>query len=817
MFKSSCQVTFYNNKATQYGAAIASVNNSCIMLTGNAKVTFISDFIHPGVPLYSYFNSNISFGENSITTFSIKFKPTSLTAIPHSSPFYHGKRSYASFKEKRDGAIYSDNHISFEGNSTTTFNFNTDTNVYLNFPNSRITVYYDSIGKAAVFCLGRVYFRGSSTSTFNDITTNDFPKYTLLFGHTIIFDDNSTVNFNKQSNKGDFIASFKIIEKGHSVVAFNYLVLSWCTLNICNRINASMLVGSASIKINFDGKVHCTNSSAYVCQSNKCHCENLKDIIQAGAHNNLLDISNKVVSLFSFNVLGSSLIGHNSIVYCNQSGGLRVKANDVIIEGITWIGYGWVKDATVTKDQILNAKGVLLIFNHSNITIQICSFQFSSGQVINLNNGSRDIRINECKFVNNNIYKGHGVAILSQSSFTISNCYFSSNKGGKSVIYIEQYNSKVIEQRIFLINSSFYNNRGASIYLNHHCRLQINGDVLFDSNVANNGAGIYINNQSSVIFGENSDVKFINNLVVHSGAAIFVNNQSSVLFDNNSMGVFINNKATNGIIYAEVSSNITFKAICNVTFSNNSVTQYGASIYSIDNSHITFKNNSTVTFIGNAANNGGAVALYNSSTATIKEHSNLTFSNNTSKNSGGALYFTNHCHFHFTDNSITLFVGNSAKDYGGAIQSAFNSRVRFKKNSKILFEDNRATFGETLHARGNSLVTINSDVTINGNTAMWNYGGYLTNTIDDIHIDANGIVRCNDYKEYYICRYAKCFCKNLADTPSNAAVIITGNVTISSVITLTGIVNISIIGYNNSSILSVNDGGMQLILYLAKR
>ena len=348
--------------------------------------------------------------------------------------------------------------------------------------------------------------------------------------------------------------------------------------------------------------------------------------------------------------------------------------------------------------------------------------------------------------------------------------------------------------------------------MNHHCRLQINGDVLFDSNVANNGAGIYINNQSSVIFGENSDVKFINNLVVHSGAAIFVNNQSSVLFDNNSIGAFINNEAINGIIYrAEVSSNITFKAICNVTFSNNSATQYGASIYSTDNSHITFKNNSTVTFIGNAANNGGAVALYNSSTATIKEHSNLTFSNNTSKNSGGALYFTDHCHFHFTDNSITLFVGNTAKDYGGAIQSAFNSSVRFKKNSKILFEDNRATFGETLHARGNSLVAIKSDVTINGNTAMWNYGGYLTNTIDDIHIDANGIVRCNDYKEYHICRYAKCFCKNLVDTPSNAAVIISGDVTISSVITLTGIVNISIIGYNSSSILSVNDSGMQFI------
>ena len=540
----------------------------------------------------------------------------------------------------------------------------------------------------------------------------------------------------------------------------------------------------------------------YVCRSNKCNCESLEYIMEGGVHNNSLNISNKVVSLSSYNVLNFSLIGHNTIVYCNQSSELQVKSNDLIIEGITWIGCG------------CQIKGMLSISNCSNITIQTCSFQYSEGQIINITDGSRDIHINDCKFVSNKNYKGHGMAILSQSSsFTVNNCYFSSNEGGRSVIYFKQYKSELLEYRILLINSSFCNNKGVSIYLNHHCSLQINGDALFDNNVAKNGTGIYIDKQSTLVFGENSNATFINNHADRSGAAILMNNQSSVLFDNNSIVTFINNKATNGIIYAKFNSNITFKAICKVIFSNNSVIQYGASIYSIDSSHVLFTENSTVTFIGNTANDGGAVTLFNNSTATVEKHSNLTFSNNVAKNSGGALYANNNSDFHFTDKSIALFEDNSAKHHGDEIYLVFNSSLKFQKNSMISFiTSNRAVFGETMYLRHNSVVAINSNVRMNGNAATWNYGSQLTNESNyyDITIDANGTVRCSDHKEYYICTFTICSCKNLEDISSNSAVIITGDINLFSAITLTNIVNISITGYNNS-IFSTNDVGLQFI------
>ena len=66
--------------------------------------------------------------------------------------------------------------------------------------------------------------------------------------------------------------------------------------------------------------------------------------------------------------------------------------------------------------------------------------------------------------------------------------------------------------------------------------------------MANNGAGIYISDHSTITFGEDSTVQFNNNTAI------------------------------TGTIYAKISSNVTFKANCEVKFSNNSATQYGTAI-----------------------------------------------------------------------------------------------------------------------------------------------------------------------------------------------------------------------------------------------
>ena len=91
-------------------------------------------------------------------------------------------------------------------------------------------------------------------------------------------------------------------------------------------------------------------------------------------------------------------------------------------------------------------------------------------------------------------------------------------------------------------NTRFYNNQGMSIYLSSYCFLHISGDILFNKNIAENGAGIYISDHSAVAFGKDSNVKFINNSVDHNGSAIFTNSHSSVIFEQNSVATFDDNK-----------------------------------------------------------------------------------------------------------------------------------------------------------------------------------------------------------------------------------------------------------------------------------
>ena len=121
--------------------------------------------------------------------------------------------------------------------------------------------------------------------------------------------------------------------------------------------------------------------------------------------------------------------------------------------------------------------------------------------------------------------------------------------------------------------------------------------VLFQNNTAENGAGIYMKDHSTVIFGKNSDAAFIQNSADNNGGAVFLRNHSSIIFDQNSMATFKDNNAKRGTIYSEVNCNVTFQAACEVTFSNNLIQAGGSAISSYDNCYITFAGNSKVTLL----------------------------------------------------------------------------------------------------------------------------------------------------------------------------------------------------------------------------
>ena len=426
----------------------------------------------------------------------------------------------------------------------------------------------------------------------------------------------------------------------------------------------------------------------------KCYCNKLEDLLDDLKSNTLVNITDTMTlsTVVWLEYLSNiSIIGYNNItVICVNSGELLLlSCSNVTIEGITWIGCGGYDNINSPVISLLPYSSTM-----GYILIQNCTFQYSLGIVISLLAvDDLSVTINHCNFMNNNQYNDHGAAIYFSGiyhSIHIINCTFSYNGIAKSIIYFEEDN-----YYIYLNTSNFHNNQGVSVYLSRYTCLHVSGDVLFANNVAENGAGIYSSDHSTVTFDKSSNAKLVNNSAYRNGAAIFVSHHSNVIFEQSSVVTFNDNKATNGIVYCEASSNVMFKANCNVTFSSNSVTQYGAAIYSFDNSHVTFTENSKVTFSNNTV----------SSNDIDLQHS-------------GTIYSVNNSYISFEDNSVTVFSNNIA-DYGAAIFSFSNSHIIFKDNSRVTFNNNIALYCGVLTS------VLFSSVIYKDNTKV----SYNTNTI----------------------------------------------------------------------------------------
>ena len=690
-FEDDSSAIFGNNTADDDGGAIYSRFKSHISFEDNSSTIFdnnTADFA--GGAIYSYYDTHISFEDNSSTIFGNNTADSSGGAI------YSQGSSHISFKDNsstvfsnntvdyRGGAIHCshNSHISFLEGSSTMFISNTAAYggaiycKHISFEDNSATEFINNIATqngGAIYCYtSDISFNENSTVIFR----NNIADYGgAVFGEVnsdIIFADNSTIMFT--TNRATFGATVysngisKITVKENSSITFNDHSAKWCN-NVCLPYTAGQ---SDVVTIDGDGIVWCSNRKAFVCLTIRCYCKTLENYL----HNfkvgtdGVVNITEEVMILSSaYGVSLKGIIGHNNLtVICVNGGRLTVTCtkeyNNLTIDGINWIGCGGYKNILTP---VILVQGIYHnARSYCYIKIQKCFFQYSRAPVVGTflhSYLSYNITINYSSFINSNHYKGHGTVInLSSrlnSTITINNCNFSYNHGA-SLINIIDVNA------IYVSNSGFYNNQGAPIYLSNYNRLHIYGKVTFENNVADNGAGIYISDHCIVTFGEYSIVKFNNN------------------------------KAINGTIYSKASSNVTFKANCEVTFSNNSAIHYGAGIYSSDNSHVTFAGNSQVTF------NNNDVSLSESDA----DHQ-----------FGGIVFSETYSHVSFEENSTTKFYNNFA-NFGAAIFSFCNSNIIFKDKSKVIFNDNIARTCGTLSSALYSSITFNdnTEVIYNNNT-----------------------------------------------------------------------------------------------------
>ena len=734
----------FNSHDNEYGGIIYGDNFSKLTFEGNSNTVFINN----SGTIHFYDHGYISFEGSSRTMFGnntggaifcydygyISFKDNSTTMFINNAADNYGgaiellESGYISFdgnsvvtftgnKAKYSGGAIDSylGSISFEGNSTAVFNSNnayrggaiyTSWSSELSFKGNACAVFIDNMADyGGAIQSGSVFFNENSNTLFrdNEASNNGGALYITT---KLIFDDDSTVNFtNNKATIGEaifFIGESKIVLVKSATVIFNDSIEYWCK-DICleHSYTTDQVRRGFIVTIDNKGEVKCTNGNMFKSFSKKCGHRYLEDLLVNHTSNEpiiILDqmIISSVIILTKLNDI--SIIGNinHRIVFVNNAGLQVNQCNNITIKDINWVGCG------------ADHKPVINIINSSDATIQNCLFQQSKGQAVVMSESS-GVNITNCKFINNTDYRDHGAAIHCSSNDVVHD-----------------------GANFSLSNSIFHNNHGVSVYLTN-CVLYINGEVSFEHNTADNGAGLYISNFSQVLFGEMSNVKFINNSADHRyhitsghGAAIFLNGHSSVLFDQNCIVKFTDNKAITGIIYSQANSNVTFQGTSKVTFSSNSATQYGAAIYSYNSSHVTFTGNSHITFNNIVAaqfqylNSGGIVHSEHNSSVSFEENSQVLFCNNIGFN-GGAMSALYNSFVVFKDNTTVMFNNNTAYDSGGAVFFN-NATVAIKGNSNLTFCNNKAHHGgavAAVYCKGHQILMFsgNSTVTFSNNEA----------------------------------------------------------------------------------------------------
>ena len=705
-FQAHCKVVFQSNQAKCYGAAIYSYSNSNVIFTGNSNVTFGNNavsssheiFAYCGGTIHSKDNSYISFEGNSNIMFTnstayrggaiyaetslITFKGYSSTVFNNNTAGRGGgaiscRHTYhrycnVSFKGRsivifsnnvahNGGAIAMGNafgQLSFEDFSTTIFSHNIarddggaiySASHFISFKANSTTHFSNNIADSGggLYFFGKsVSFEGSSAVVFTN-NTADYEGgaiYISAASGYIIFRDDSTVMFTNNSNVAFYSYNhLTIMVIGNSTLMFNYCLAKWCNKR-CTNYGYIFRIGS-------NGELWCPHyhQESFTCLSkNHCNCKELEGLLDGLQDNMTVNITGNVTlsSVIELSDLKNiSIIGHNNVtVFCSaDGGGLYVSScSKLKVEGITWMGCG-INNISVQR-------AVMNFSDSSGLTIQNCTFQYALGQVISFTRIYENVNINYCNFMNTkyyNYYRSNLVRCViffaSTCTVNINNCNFSYNGYSEGTLYFG-YSSDITQ--IYLNNSSYQNNEGTSLYLlGCNYILHITGEVLFDSNVAEDGAGIYIHDNSTIIFDRNSNVKFVKNHAIRHGSAIWISNYSCIAFEHNSAVTFIDNTANyHGTIYSATNSYVIFKDACEVTFIGNFARRRGSAIFSFDNSSVIFTGNSKVNFSNNI----------------LRYHYRYYYCNfYTRSRFGGTIFSDNNGYIAFEENSFTVFNNNT--------------------------------------------------------------------------------------------------------------------------------------------------------------
>ena len=298
-----------------------------------------------------------------------------------------------------------------------------------------------------------------------------------------------------------------------------------------------------------------------------------------------------------------------------------------------------------------------------------------------------------------------------------------------------------------IFDNNRVNGLGHDIYAHNNSDIAVNGTahVMFNGcrHCASNA--VYINYHCAITFEGNSNVTFNG-----YGGVMHIDFYSNITFQGNtevtvdSSSYFYYNGLHGGAMYIHDDCTITFQENSTVSFIGNSATNGG--VMYIDSSTVTFQGNSVVTFYYNMANNGGVMYVY-FSTVTFQENTNVTFGGNHADGNGGVMY-TEYSPITFQGNSTAKFYYNDANFYGGALYiSGYTDRIfTFRGNSTVTFCNNEASYKSL---GGAILITFYATIKIEDNSTVilcnnsaYTGGAIVIDGISTISVTGNAIVTC---------------------------------------------------------------------------
>ena len=353
---------------------------------------------------------------------------------------------------------------------------------------------------------------------------------------------------------------------------FNILIIN-CTFQyfrVCKAVHLVAINNDITIIVINSTFLFNKVANAFDCGSDNCGSLYIHDSEGSQAKSMYLKVTG---SLFYGNGnpgQSKSDVSLNAVLFCYFWSTVSVNA---LIEHSNFFSNGiygaYLFDmATYSSVYILNNVNV---FNNINggveirsigtsVSLNILSSDFvenSNGTLV-LNTNHGNLIFNDITFMKNNgSYNRQGAALYLVTNvlteISLVHCLFDHNvatENGESVAYLfAQTTAPSLTVSAMITSTSFIDNEGSALRVSH-LNLTFDDVIVFEDNLADNGAALYTDQNAVITVNSGSLVHFVNNTALLRGGAVYVDlsncfNNGIVFNDllNYSSLVFINNSA----------------------------------------------------------------------------------------------------------------------------------------------------------------------------------------------------------------------------------------------------------------------------------